>query len=109
MKRNKRNQERQEIWLNHNGAWIPTLRLPPVMWSWARHLLSLDEMVSNDPFESPSPHSMNLQVIRNLEKLRGLMRGKGGREGRKRERERGTKNSVSPLMGLLGLTPDGCV
>lgn len=46
-------------------------------------------MVSNDPFEPPN--SMNLQVIRNLEKLRGLMGRKEGmkvgREGVKTERE----------------------
>lgn len=76
-------------------------------------ILSLDEMVSNDPFETCPPNSVNLQVIRNLEKLRGLMRRKegGSKGGGKKERkaERGTKNSVSPLLGLLGLTPDGCV
>lgn len=59
------------MWLNCSGAWIPTLALTPMMWSWARHLLSLDEMASNDPFEptaSPPPQ-FYLEVIRNLEKL----------------------------------------
>ena len=68
-------------------------------------------MVSNDPFEPPD--SMNLQVKRSLEKLRGLMRKKEekkeGRERRKRKRKRGTENNVSPLMSLIRLTANGCV
>lgn len=39
----------------------------------------------------------------------GRKRGSKGGGKKERKAERGTKNSVSPLMGLLGLTPDGCV
>lgn len=46
-------------------------------------------MIPNDPFEPPN--SVNLQVIKNLEKLNGLMGRKEGmrvgREGIKTERE----------------------